>query len=119
MFRNLLRSLARSAAARSTLLVFGLLLVALPFLGCGAEHSEEGAGWHCPMHPTYTSDKPGDHRPVESSHRGPQSRIAGAEQALVLQQLTQRRGGPAVVVAILAGVLTQNFWVRKPVGHHR
>ena len=60
MFRNLLRSLARSAAARSTLLVFGLLLVALPFLGCGAEHSEEGAGWHCPMHPTYTSDKPGD-----------------------------------------------------------
>lgn len=60
MFRNLLRSLARSAAARSTLLVLGLLLVALLFLGCGAEHSKEGAGWHCPMHPTYTSDKPGD-----------------------------------------------------------
>ncbi len=60
MFRNLLCSLARSAAARRTLLVLGLLLVALPFLGCGAEHSEKGAGWHCPMHPTYTSDKPGD-----------------------------------------------------------
>lgn len=60
MSRNLLRSLVRSAAARRTLLVLGLLLVALPFLGCGAEHSEESAGWHCPMHPTYTSDKPGD-----------------------------------------------------------
>lgn len=60
MFRHLLRTLTRSAAARRALLVLGLLLVAAPFLGCGAEHSEEGAGWHCPMHPTYTSDKPGD-----------------------------------------------------------
>ncbi len=93
MFRNLLRSLARSAAARSTLLVFGLLLIALPFLGCGAEHTEEGAGWHCPMHPTYTSDKPGD-CPIcgmklvpipKSEHAADRSgSAAGAEQRRIL-----------------------------------
>ena len=60
MFFHRLRSLTRLVAVRRTLLVLGLILVALPFVGCGAEHSEESAGWHCPMHPTYTSDKPGD-----------------------------------------------------------
>lgn len=93
MFRNLLRSLARSAAARSTLLLFGLLLVALPFLGCGAEHSEEGAGWHCPMHPTYTSDKPGDCPicgmklvPIPQSEPvgKPSANAAGADQRRIL-----------------------------------
>jgi membrane fusion protein, copper/silver efflux system len=35
----------------------------LPLVGCGGEHGDEHgdtAGWHCPMHPTYTSDGPGD-----------------------------------------------------------
>ena len=93
MFRNPFHSLARSAAARRTLLVLGLLLVALPFLGCGAEHSEEGAGWHCPMHPTYTSDKPGDCPicgmklvPIPQSEPvgKPSANAAGADQRRIL-----------------------------------
>jgi len=45
---------------RLALLTLGVLLLTLPFLGCGKEHGAEIAGWHCPMHPTYTSDRPGD-----------------------------------------------------------
>ena len=40
--------------------VFALAALALPLVGCGEEHAEHVAGWHCPMHPTYTSDEAGD-----------------------------------------------------------
>jgi RND family efflux transporter MFP subunit len=37
-------------------------LVALPFTACAGDADTEAtpAGWHCPMHPTYTADRPGD-----------------------------------------------------------
>jgi membrane fusion protein, copper/silver efflux system len=37
------------------------VLLALVFTGCGKSGSgESGQKYHCPMHPTYVSDKPGD-----------------------------------------------------------
>ena len=50
----------RSKVFRVALVLLGAFLLALPFVGCGKEHGDDVAGWHCPMHPTYTSDKPGD-----------------------------------------------------------
>lgn len=49
-----------SSLGRVVLLVGGLLLLFLPLAGCGGEPDDALARWHCPMHPTYTSDRPGD-----------------------------------------------------------
>jgi Cu(I)/Ag(I) efflux system membrane fusion protein len=42
------------------LALLALAALALPLLACGEEHAHDVTGWHCPMHPTYTSDRPGD-----------------------------------------------------------
>ena len=49
-----------SLPARLALVLVAVAAVALPLAGCGDEHAEEPTGWHCPMHPTYTSDSEGD-----------------------------------------------------------
>ena len=42
------------------LALLALAALALPLLGCGGHDHEGVAGWHCPMHPTYTSEREGD-----------------------------------------------------------
>jgi Cu(I)/Ag(I) efflux system membrane fusion protein len=62
MKRPTQRTIARSIA--TALLGAALVATALPHLaGCGPRSERKAATatrYHCPMHPTYTSDKPGD-----------------------------------------------------------
>jgi len=58
--------------------------------GCGRSQSAEKDAYYCPMHPTYTSDKPGD-CPIcnmklvrrEKAVHGPQS-IVHCPQSMIL-----------------------------------
>lgn len=51
-------SIALDRSRLVLLTLAGLLLAAL-FAGC-APKTQHAGSWHCPMHPTYTSDRPGD-----------------------------------------------------------
>jgi len=42
------------------LVAAALILPFFPASGCTKTHHDEGIKYHCPMHPTYISDKPGD-----------------------------------------------------------
>lgn len=50
---------ARPFFRRGVLLLVAVIAVALSLSGCTRERVESAA-YHCPMHPTYVSDKPGD-----------------------------------------------------------
>lgn len=60
-FRHLLgRARRLPLPARLAFALVAVAALALPLVGCGDEHADEPTGWHCPMHPTYTSDREGD-----------------------------------------------------------
>ncbi|MFA6034673.1 MAG: efflux RND transporter periplasmic adaptor subunit [Myxococcota bacterium] len=42
------------------LILGAVLLMAVLVAGCDRGHQDSGVKYHCPMHPTYVSDKPGD-----------------------------------------------------------
>lgn len=82
----MIRPQLASSLGRVVLLLGGLLLLVLPLSGCSGEPDDAHARWHCPMHPTYTSDRPGDcpicgMRLVPSDPSDPAARAADAETA--------------------------------------
>lgn len=49
----------RRAPWRRLLLLAVLATLLLPFSGCTEDHARHTGTWHCPMHPAFTSDRPG------------------------------------------------------------
>jgi len=86
------RPISRTPLLRLVLFGLGALLVTLPILGCGKEPGGEVATWHCPMHPTYTSNGPGTCpicgmqlvRLEEGKTRSPAAKTAATQEGKLL-----------------------------------
>ena len=72
-----------------------LLIAGLALVGCGAGDHAANQRYHCPMHPTYVSDKPGDCPicgmrlvPIEKKERA--SAAGGQKAAASIRQRTER-----------------------------